>query len=124
MIEYLEFHEIDTIATRVSGKITSDEFNRLKKEITEKIQLYEKVNWYYEMTEFEGWDWKAFFADIAFSLRNTSRFKKIAFIGETKVENIMAQVSKLFTPAEVKYFDVTEREAARDWIRYGLNPKD
>jgi hypothetical protein len=124
MIEFLEFNEIDIVATRVSGKITTSEFNKLKKELTEKIQLYEKVNWYYEMKDFEGWDWKSFFSDIAFSLRNTSRFNRVAFVGETKLENTMAQISNLFTPAEVRYFSMDERNSAIDWIKYGINNKE
>jgi hypothetical protein len=124
MIEYLDFNEINIIATRVSGKINSNEFSKLKQEISGKIELYEKILWYYEMVDFEGWDWKTFFSDIAFSLRNTSRFERIAFVGENQLENLMAQMSKLFTPAKVKYFDIKERQTAIDWIKYGIEPKE
>jgi hypothetical protein len=123
MIEYLDFHAIDVIAVKVSGKITSEEFDFLKKEISDKIDQYEKVNWYYEMQDFEGWDLKAFFTDIIFSIKNTTKFNRIAFVGENSLEKIMAQVSKLFTPAEIKYFDINNRQSAIDWIKYGVESK-
>jgi hypothetical protein len=33
---------------------------------------------------------------------------------------MMAKVSGIFTPAEVKYYNITEREAAIEWILYGI----
>jgi hypothetical protein len=123
MIEYLDFHGVDIIATRVSEKITTEEFEKLKEDITEKIGRHQKVNWYYEMYDFKGWDMKAFLDDIAFSIKNKAKFNRIAFVGESSLEKIMAQLSSLFTPAEVRYFSLEDRQAAIEWIKYGLRIK-
>ncbi|MFO7447715.1 MAG: STAS/SEC14 domain-containing protein [Ignavibacteriaceae bacterium] len=120
MIEYLEIHSIDIIATRVSGKISEGEFLALKEEVTGKINKYGKVSWYYEMSNFSGWDWDIFWREIKFSIRNSSNFERVAFVGENFLENVMAQFSKLFTPAEIKYFDIKNRQDAIEWIKYGI----
>jgi len=124
MIEYLEFNKIDVVATKVSAKVTKAEFDNLKKEITEKINRYGKINWYYEMTNFDGWDLKAFISDFSFTLKNTTNFKRIAFVGEKFLEKLMAQISNLFTPAEVRYFNSNNRDAAIEWINYGIVKKE
>jgi hypothetical protein len=61
MVEYLEFNSIDTIAVRVTGKITEEDWESLKNVISEKLQLYGKINWYYEMVDFKGWELTTFF---------------------------------------------------------------
>jgi hypothetical protein len=124
MIEYLEFNKIDVVAAKVSAKVTKAEFDNLKKEITEKINRYGKINWYYEMTNFDGWDLKAFISDFSFTLKNTTNFKRIAFVGEKFLEKLMAEISNLFTPAEVRYFNSSNREAAIEWINYGIIKKE
>lgn len=60
---------------------------------------------------------KVLFDDIVFSFKNRNKFKKIAFVGENFLEKSMAEISKIFTPAETKYFPLEKREEAIEWIK-------
>jgi hypothetical protein len=104
------------IYTTVSGKLTSEEVNRQFDTVISLIKDWDKIRWYYEMNDFEGWTISAFPKDVMESLHYARRFEKIAMIGENKWQHLMSQVSKVFTTAEVRYFDLSQRDEAKQWI--------
>lgn len=120
MIEFLDFNKLDLVATRVSGKITKEDFQKLKEELIKKFNMYGRLKWFYEMENFEGWELNTFFEDLSFSLRSMNKFTRVAFIGDRFIEDVMAKFYKLIAPAEVKFFDLKDRESAYEWIKYDI----
>ena len=104
------------IYTTVSGKLTTDEINRQFNTVVELIKDWDKIRWYYEMNDFAGWTLSAFPKDVMESLHYARRFERIAMIGENKWQYLMSQVSKVFTSAEIKYFELSQRDEAMRWI--------
>ncbi len=121
MIEFLDFNKLDIVATRVTGKITKQDFDVLKEELLKKFNQYGNLNWFYEMVDFKGWELNTFFEDLSFSLKSKDKFSRVAFVGDKFIEEIMVQFYKVITPAEVKYFEIRDRESAYEWIKYGIN---
>jgi hypothetical protein len=120
VVEIVDLGNEKIVGTKVSSQIDPHDFDLIKDIVSQKISEHKKINWYYEMTDFEGWEFSTFWRDIVFSLMNTEHFEKIVFLGENTPQNIMAEVSSVFTPAEVKYFDISSKNEAIKWIKNGL----
>lgn len=105
------------IYTRSTGTIEEEDMQRLLPLLKAKIGRFGKARWYYEMEDFHGWDLKAFWEDVWFNARHTADFEKIAMVGEKNWQEWMTKLMKPFTSAEVKYFDLENKEAATAWIK-------
>lgn len=55
-------------------------------------------------------------ADGKFDIKHPGDFSKIAVVGEKKWHAWMADFMKPFTSAEVRYFEVSERSSAFEWL--------
>jgi hypothetical protein len=117
MLEFLKETGENLIATKVSGKIDADDMDKLLPVLKSTIEKFEKVSWYYEMEGLQGWTPKGFWQDITFVAQHTNSFKKIAMVGEKDWEKMMTDMMKPFTPAEIKFFETTQKEEAKKWIR-------
>jgi hypothetical protein len=124
MVQFLDFSKLDLFATRVSGKITKEDFKTLKAELLKRFNSYDKISWYYEMVNFKGWELNTFFEDIKFSMKSKQKFNRVAIVGDKYIEDLMAKFYKIISPAEVKYFDLQDKEAAFDWIKYNIKRVD
>ena len=70
-----------------------------------------------ELHDFRGWTVGALWEDTKFAARHFNDLERLAVVGEKKWEKGLAFFAKPFTTAAVRYFDMTEREKARAWIR-------
>jgi hypothetical protein len=58
--------------------------------------------------------------DLKLGVKHHGDVERLAMIGEKKWQQWMAQFSKPFTAAEVRYFDKTDAPAAHAWLEEGL----
>ncbi len=117
MIEILKESEGNTIATRASGKLTKTDYDQLLPLLYERLKQYEKLRWYFEMENFEGWELTAFWEDVKFDIKHAGDFEKVAMVGGKQWEKWMTDLMKPFTAVEIKYFDLDQREDALIWIK-------
>ncbi|WP_029037464.1 SpoIIAA family protein [Salinimicrobium xinjiangense] len=111
---HLEHNFIYTIA---EDKLTDEDYDRLIPLLEEKIRSFGKVRWYFEMKEFEGWSLSAMWRDLKFNFRNKENLERIAMVGNKEWEKQLTQLMKPFTGATLKYFDSSEHEEAKNWIK-------
>lgn len=116
MIQILEQTEGKVIATRATEKLTQTDYNKLLPLLNDKLRKHQKIRWYFEMKNFNGWELKALWEEIKFDAKHANDFDKIAMVGEKKWEEWMTDLMKAFTSAEVKYFSDAEKEEAIKWI--------
>jgi hypothetical protein len=102
--------------TKVEGKITESDFEKLKPAFEKLLGKFGKVRWYYEMQNFIGWEVRTFFNDSAWSLSHRNDIEKIAMLGEKKWQEMMTELMKPFTSAVIKYFPESEIREAEKWI--------
>lgn len=105
------------VALRLSEKLDKDDFAEIIPILEKQIDAHQKIALYWEMASFEGWTTEAFFADTGFDIEHHNDFTRIAMVGEKKWHKWMTKLMKPFTSAEVKYFEIQEREEALDWAR-------
>lgn len=109
--------EHNIVYTVAEGKLTDEDYNRIIPLLQERLETYGKIRWYFEMQDFEGWSLSALWKDFKFSINNSEKLEMIAMVGDKKWEKELTQLMKPFTEAEVKFFEIEDRENAKIWIR-------
>lgn len=116
MLQILEFTKNNVIATKSSGKLTKSDIGIIHDRIHKILNEGQKVRWYFEMENFMGYGEGGLWEDLKMDLAHADDYEKIAMVGEQKWQEWMSQIMKPFTGAEIKYFDITERTRAKEWI--------
>lgn len=100
----------------ISGKLSKEDYEIFVPLIESLIEKHGKIRILFEMTDFHGWDAGALWEDVKFDAKHHAHIERIAFVGDKKWEEWMAKICRPFTSAGIKYFDVSETDAAREWI--------
>lgn len=116
MIEILDETKGKLVATRATGKLTKEDYDKILPVLEVKEDKYEKISWYFEMNDFKGWDMQAAWKDLKFDVKYANQLEKIAMVGAKDWEEKLSQVMKPFTSAEIKFFKPGDKEEAKRWI--------
>jgi hypothetical protein len=119
MHELLPVTQGDFVAIELSDKVTELDFEIIASLMETEMEEYHKIALYLELKNFHGWTPGALWADTKFDLKHHGDFSRIAIVGDQKWEEWMANVSKPFTSAAVRYYDVQQREIALRWASGG-----
>lgn len=112
-----ETHEA-TLCLRLTGMVTPEDFtehfgNRVQ-QIAEKYNRYNLFVFYDE--HFEGWSREA--ADLSF--KNIAQFspkaRRLAYINAPDSRMLMMKMLQPIMHAEIRYFDLSEKEQAMNWV--------
>lgn len=117
MIKNIEIREENIIFSEITGKLKKGEIKEMHPFIHEIIAKNKKVRWYFEMIDFKGWDMEGFYEDLKMDASHADDYEKIAMVGDKKWEDMLAKGMKPFTSAEVKFFDLNQKDMAWEWIR-------
>lgn len=116
MIEMLPSPHANTVAFKLSGKLHDEDYKTFVPLVDAAIAESGKVRLLAQFHDFQGWDLHALWDDIKFGTTHCTTIERIALVGEKKWEDWMAKVCKPFTMAKVRYFDVSEIDAAWAWL--------
>lgn len=107
----------NVIYTIAEGKLTDEDYNRIIPLLQEKLKTYKKIRWYFEMRDFKGWSFSAMWRDIKFDFSNEEHLEKIAMVGDKKWEKELTVLMNVFTDADIKFFEIADRQQAQNWIK-------
>ena len=116
MIQLLNSEKDNLISAKLSDKISKKDVKKIHSLIHNILENHEKVDFYFEMENFEGYTLKGFWEDIKVDSAHISDYGKMAFVGEKKWQEWVAKATDFFTSSEVKYFDLEDKEKAMLWI--------
>ncbi len=117
MIKILDDTDGNLVATKATGKLNKSDYDIMLPILEEKERQYDKISWYFEMENFEGWDLNAAWRDLKFDFKHANQLEKIAMVGAKDWEEKLTQVMKPFTSANIRFFEPEEREEALRWIK-------
>lgn len=115
MIEYLDQDMEEVIAIRVIDQLNEEDYESLAQKIKEKITQGAKVRLYWEIPQEVTVGETTFWSDIHFNLKYASDIKKVALVGQAKER--VHQLTKPFSTSRVRYYKLSERQQALEWIR-------
>lgn len=117
MIQIIEPTYGNLIATRASGKLTREDYEKVLPALEKLEAKYSKIRWFFEMApDFDGWSIEAAAKDLKFDLSHAKQLEKVAMVGDKKWEEWLTKLMKPFTTAEVKFFESSKIEEAQIWI--------
>lgn len=117
MIQLLNMEKENVIAAKINGKITKGDIEKIHPLIHNIIQKGHKIDFYFELEDFHGYDLKGLLADLKVDTAHLSDYGKIAFVGDKKWQELAAKATDFFTGSEVIYFNLQDKEQAKDWIQ-------
>ena len=115
-IELVENSEDRTLEARLSGKLSSSDYETFEPGVVKLIGDSGKIKILVIMHDFHGWELGGVWEDIKFATKHCNDISKIAMVGEDAWEKWMAMICKPFTHSTIKYFGAGEEDAARAWL--------
>lgn len=100
----------------VSGKIVKEDYETFVPHVDRLVREHGKIQMLMEMHDFHGWTLGAAWEDTKFGLHHFHDIERLALVGETKWQQAMAVFCKPFTKAEVRFFDRSAIDEARQWV--------
>jgi UPF0288 family protein (methanogenesis marker protein 3) len=104
------------IEVHLTGKLAKEDYEYFVPLVEKKIEEIGKLRVLMVMRDFHGWAASALWEDIKFDVKHFKDIERLAMVGESTWEKGMAAFCKPFTSAKIKYYNLTEEEAARQWI--------
>ena len=101
---------------RITGKLDKADYELFVPPIEAGIEKHGKVNILIELADFHGWTAGAMWEDTKFGVKHFNDIDKLAVVGDQNWEKNLATFAKVFTRAEVRYFDHADNEAAHRWV--------
>ena len=107
----------NTVEVQISGKLVHEDYERFVPKIESMIKEHGKVRLLVEMIDFHGWKGNALWDDIKFDVKHFADIERIAMVGEKSWEKAMSVFCRPFTTAKIRYFNRTELDEARNWLK-------
>ena len=117
MLQKINLEQENLIAAKISGKLTEQDMRKLHPLFHNIIEKGHKVDFYFEMEDFEGYTLKGFWEDLKIDSAHLGDYGKMAFVGNKKWQEWAAKATDFFTGSEVKFFEKTNKENALEWIK-------
>ena len=117
MFIILDLTEKDLIAFKAEGKIEEKDYNKIVPMLEKTVREYGHVDLYVEVGDIEGMEPAALWKDLKAYFSNIGKFRKVAVVGQGKMEEIVSKVSDPFMKADVRYFPVDKSLEAREWVQ-------
>jgi hypothetical protein len=111
-------HQGNILIIQVKGKLNEEDYEQFVPKI-EEMMRNGKIRILFILEDFDGWTPSAMWEDTKFGVKHFNDIDRLAIVGEKELEKGMAGFCKVFTTAEVSFFEYEKLDKARQWI--GLN---
>ncbi len=101
---------------RVTGTVQEEDFPGFTSGFERLVSRHHKLRIFFDMSEFKGWSAGALWPEIKFDSQHFSEIERLAAVGSKAWEQGLMGFAKPFTNATIRYFDVAEAGAAREWL--------
>jgi hypothetical protein len=118
MLSYEEHDNAQAVEIRLSGRVSTEEFDKVADRLEAFIKRHGQVRVLEVIQDFEGMDAGALWHDVKFSLRHLQDFSRIAVVASPETHNLWSSLVSPFIHCEVKHFAPDEVEEARDWLMW------
>ena len=118
MYDLLGRSERNVIGVRVTGTLTSSDYEELRPKLEQRTREHGPLRVLILMEDWHGWDsLMALWEDLKTDVRLNEHVERLAMVGEEDWEQWMTEISKPFARGTLRYFDVDELEEAWSWVR-------
>lgn len=107
------------VEVSVHGKLTQQDCEQIIPVIDAGVEQHGQVRLMFDCVGFEGWTFGGLLEESRFGLHHYNAIFRLAIVGDKTWEKVLATLCKPFTGAVVMYYDISEIETARAWLREG-----
>ena|ERR1700733_473007 len=100
----------------VSGRLAHEDYLQFVPKFEQLVAQHGRIRVLFEMVDFHGWKVGALWDDIKLDIIHFSDIERLAIVGEKQWEEGMSVFCRPFTTAEIRYFDHTKADEAREWL--------
>lgn len=102
----------------VEGPYDEALIEEIQATINEKLEIFDKLNFYIEVTTTAEISVKSVIKNIFYKIKMGNRFEKVAVVTDRKLLKIITKVESLFLNAEVRIYPSNQRLEAIQWISH------
>lgn len=117
MIEYRNNPEDNIVEITVEGKVTEADFDQVIAKLKADIEKHGKLRILEEIRSFSGIDPIALWKDAKFGFAHVNDFTHAAVVADAQWMRTIAEALGSVLSAEIKAFEASEIEAAREWLK-------
>jgi len=114
MITEIPINESQVFAFKVTGKLEADDYKYFRPKLEKLLEKEGPLSLLIKLEDFEGWTAQAAWEDMKIGFKHRNDFLRIAIVGNSIWEKLMAGFGDLFTDIEVQYFD--DESNALEWL--------
>lgn len=116
MIEIQHAPTENLVTIRASGQLTTTDYDRTIPELEEAIRKADgSLNAVIHVEALKGAELGALWKDLKFDVEHLNDFRRIAVVGEGKLQEVGTRASGLLTGAKVEFFEPDASDEARRW---------
>jgi hypothetical protein len=104
------------VVIRMKGKLHKSDYQHFVPIVEKAVQQNGRIRMLVHMHNFHGWDAGGLWEDVKFDVNHFNDIERLAIVGETKWEKLMAAFCAPFTTAAIRYFPSEQADEARTWI--------
>jgi hypothetical protein len=104
------------LVIRITGKLHKSDYAHFVPMVEKAVRENGKVRMLLQLHHFHGWDACALWEDVKFDVKHFKDIERLAIVGETTWEKLMAAFCKPFTTATIRYFPSEQAAEAREWV--------
>lgn len=113
---YRNNSENNIVEITIEGKVTEADFDRLIEQVQADFKKHGKLRILEEVRSFNGIDPIALWKDLKFGLPHLNDITHVAIVTDTKWMRTLSTAIDNLISAEVKAFEGSQIEAAREWL--------
>ncbi len=114
MITEIPINEAHIFAFEVSGKLVEADYAEFRPKLDQLLKKERPLSLLIKLKDFDGWTAKAAWEDLKIGFNHDDDFLRIAIVGKSLWEQVMAELGNLFLATKVRYFDDTS--IALSWL--------
>lgn len=116
MIEFLKSNQENVLSLKVTEKITKEDVDEVVSVMDNVYEDIGKVAVILYLEDIKGYTLTGFIEDLKNAFKYNKQVEKMAIVGDKKYEEIVAHISNFIMKSEIKYFDMSEKAKADEWI--------
>ncbi|WP_235296633.1 SpoIIAA family protein [Portibacter marinus] len=117
MAEVNILNHTNIIHTKISEKITTEDYEQMVPFIQRIVDKYDSVRWIYELQGKPSMEPGAMWKDAKTSMKYFTKFEKVVLIAERDWIEKATKIGDSLVPFEMKYFGSEDAAQAYEWIK-------
>ena len=106
----------DHVVVRATGKLNKDELKAFRNDFERLVRERGKLRILFDATEFNGWDSGGLWQEAKFDAKHFFDIQTLAMVGSKTWQHAIEAAVKPFAHPRMRYFDVSEMNAAHEWL--------